>query len=173
MKLPALAITAAFACGIALGLWPPIARLSTSRFYLAAGFLAAAFFTIVALFLLNRARCVEAAVVSGVAWILLGVVGAWISEQPLPRTHVMRLIETGAIDLHTPLRWHGTLKDEPAKLPWGFGLEIKLAGVDYENTCLAAVGGMRVSFSPRPEDVPLPLLHAGDEVTVHLEERVR
>ena len=68
--------------------------------------------------------------------------------------------------MHTPLRWHGTLRDEATKLPWGFGLEIELGGVDYANTQLAARGGLRLSFAPRPEDPPLPELHAGDDVTV-------
>ena len=166
MKLPAVAITAAFACGIAFGLCPPIARLATSRFLLAAGFLAAAFLLAAGTLLLKRARLGEAAVVSAVSWILLGVLGAWISEQPLPQSHITTLIEAGRIDLHTPLRWRGTLHDEPTKLPWGYGLEIELASVDYANTQLTALGGLRLSFSPRPEDLPLPTLHAGDEVTV-------
>ncbi|HEY4817173.1 MAG TPA: DNA internalization-related competence protein ComEC/Rec2 [Candidatus Acidoferrum sp.] len=171
MRLPAVAITAAFACGVAIGLCAPIARLATSPFYLAAGFLAAASFIVVAILLLNRARFGEAAAVSGITWILLGVAGAWISEQPLLSTHVLNLIENGQIELHTPLRWRGTLRDEPAKLPWGFGLEIELASVDYENTHVAVVGGLRLSFSPRPDDPPLPALHTGDEVTVVAQAR--
>jgi competence protein ComEC len=166
VKLPAVAITAAFACGVALGLCPPVARLATSHFYLASGFLFAVFLVIVGMVLLNRARLAAAAVVSGVSWIFLGVLGAWTCEQPLPTSHVTCLIESGRIDLHTPLRWRGTLRDEPAKLPWGFGLEIELAGVDYENSQLEARGGLRVSFSPRPDDLGLPALHAGDEVNV-------
>jgi competence protein ComEC len=171
VKLPAVGITAAFACGVALGLCPPIARLATSPSYLAAGFLATTSLIIVAILLLSPARFGEAAAVSGITWILLGVVGAWISEQPLPSTHVLNLVESGQIDLHTPLRWRGTLRDEPAKLPWGFGLEIGLEGVDYENTHVTVVGGLRLSFSPRPEDPPLPALHAGDEVTVVAQAR--
>ena len=149
MKLPAVAITAAFACGVALGLCPPISRLATSHFYLAGGFISAVFLVLAGIVLLNRARLVAAAVVSGVSWILFGTLGAWISEQPFPASHVTCLIENGRIDLHTPLRWRGTLRDEPAKLPWGSGLEIELAGVDYENSQLEARGGLRVTFSPR------------------------
>jgi competence protein ComEC len=97
---------------------------------------------------------------------LLGLLGAWISEQPLPSNHITNLIEARRIDLRTPLRWRGTLRDEPTKLPWGYGLEMELAGVDYANTPLTVVGGLRLSFSPQPEESPLPALHAGDEVTV-------
>jgi competence protein ComEC len=166
VKLPAVAITAPFACGIALGLCPPIAQLATSHFYLVAGFVATVFLVVTGILLLNRARLGAAAIVAGVVWIFLGVLGAWISEQPLPSTHVVSLIENGKIDLHTPLRWRGTLRDEVTKLPWGFGLEIELAGVDYANGELTARGGLRLSFSPRPEDPPLPALHTGDDVTV-------
>ena len=166
MKLPAVAITAAFACGVALGLCPPISRLATSQFYLASAFLSAVSVVIFGLVLLKRAQLAAAALVSGMSWILLGTLGAWISEQPLPPSHVTRLIENGRIDLHTPLRWRGTLRDEPAKLPWGVGMEIELAGVDYQNSRLDVRGGLRVSFSPRADDLPLPDLHVGDEVSV-------
>jgi competence protein ComEC len=166
VKLPAVAITAAFGCGVALGLCPPLVRLATSHLWLATAFLAATVLIIAGMLLLNRGRFGEAATVSGVSWIVLGVLGAWISEQPLPSTHVTSLIESGRIDLSTPLRWRGTLRDEPVKLPWGFGLEIQLAGVEFENTELTTVGGLRLSYSPRPGDSTLPVLHAGDEVTV-------
>ena len=166
MKLPAVAITAAFACGVALGLCPPMVRLAASHFWLAAGFLGAAFLIAAGILLVNRARLGLAAVVSGVSWIVLGLLGAWIAERPLPASHIVSLIESGRIDLRTPLRWRGTLRDEPANLPWGFGLEIQLAGVEYENKYLMTLGGLRLSYSPRPGDSPLPGLHAGDEVTV-------
>ncbi len=166
MKLPAVAITAAFACGVALGLCPPMVRLATSHFWLAAGFLAATFLIVAGILLVNRARFGVAAVVSGVSWIVLGVLGAWIAERPLPAAHVISLVENGRIDLRAPLGWRGTLRDEPTKLPWGFGLEIELAAVEYENKDLTTLGGLRLSFSPRPEDSPLQDLHAGDEVTV-------
>jgi competence protein ComEC len=166
VKLPAVAITAAFACGVALGLWSPIARLATSHVSLVSGFLCAIFLVLVALILLNRARMAAAAVVSCVSWLLLGTLGAWISEHPLPPSHVICLIESGRIDLHTPLRWRGTLRDEPTKLPWGSGLEIELEGLGYENSQLEARGGLRVSFSPREDDLLLPALHAGDGVSV-------
>ena len=166
MKLPALAITAAFACGIALGLCQPVALVATSRAWLAAGFLTSGFLSVVAIALLNRSRFIEAAITSGVCWIFLGTLAALISGQPLPATHIIRLIDAGRINLHTPLRWYGTLRDEPTKLPWGLGLEVDLSGLDYENSHLSVQGGLRLSFSPGPDDSPLPPLHARDEVVV-------
>ena len=166
MKLPAVAIIAAFGCGVALGLCQPVARLATSQAWLVVGFIAASLVLILAFLLLGRSRFIEAAIGSGVGWILLGALAACISEPPLPPNHVTRLIEAGRISLSTPLRWSGTLRDEPAKLPWGFGLEVELSGVDFENTRVPALGGMRLSFSPRPDDTPLTALHVGDKITV-------
>lgn len=166
MRLPAVAIAAAFAGGIALGLLPFFARLATSHIFLIANFLLAASVLLAAIIFLNKARLVLAASLSGAGWIVLGGLGALISEQPPPNNHVVRLIETGRLDLHTPLRWHGRLRDEPTKLPWGYGLEIELADVEYENQTLSTLGGLRLSFSPRSQDSRLPALHAGDEVSV-------
>jgi hypothetical protein len=53
VKLPAVAITAAFACGVALGPCPPLVRLAISPFWLAAGFLAATFLIVVGIRLAN------------------------------------------------------------------------------------------------------------------------
>src|SRR5205807_6137144 len=71
----------------------------------------------------------------------------------------------------SPLRWHGHLRDEPAKLPWGYGLEIDLSGVEFERASLPVQGGLRASFTPRPEQAPMPELHAGDEVSVLTEAK--
>jgi competence protein ComEC len=166
VKLPALAITAAFACGIAVGLCRAVALLATCRAWLAAGFLASGILIVVATVLLTRSRFIEAAIASGVCWIFLGALAALISGQPLPATHIIRLIDAGRVDLRTPLRWDGTLRDEPTKVPWGVGLDVEVSGLDYENSHLSVQGGLRLSFSPRPNDSPLPALHAGDEVTV-------
>jgi hypothetical protein len=68
VKLPAVAITAAFACGVALRLCPPMVRLATSHFWLAAGFLPATFLIVAGILLVNRARF-------GVAAVCLELVG--------------------------------------------------------------------------------------------------
>jgi competence protein ComEC len=64
------------------------------------------------------------------------------------------------------LRWQGRLRDEPAKLPWGYGYEIELAGVEYQNALLPVQGGLRLGFTPHAGEAGVPDLHAGDEIAV-------
>ena len=84
---------------------------------------------------------------------------------------MVSLLEQGHLPLKSPLRWYGRLRDEPARLPWGYGYEIELSGVEFEEVLHSARGGLRVSFTARPEGGPLPDLHAGDEVAVLTEAR--
>jgi hypothetical protein len=76
VKFPSVAITAAFACGVALGLCPPVARLASPHFWLVAGFIGAVFLAGVGIVSLNRAWLGAAASISGLTWILLGVLAA-------------------------------------------------------------------------------------------------
>jgi len=99
-------------------------------------------------------------------WVVLGLLGASTAEQPLPSDHILMLVEERHLDLHSPLRWHGYLRDEPALLPWGISFEIALSRVDAEGVFVQTRGGLRVSYTPRPEQPALPDLHAGDEVSV-------
>jgi competence protein ComEC len=159
-------MAAAFLCGVVLGLGPPVALHAVSRSFLVAGFLVAGFLILAGIFLILVGRLTLAATSSISSWILLGMIAACVAEQPLPNEHILRLIDARQIDVHAPLRWHGVLRDEPARLPWGTGYEIELAGVDYQNQWMRALGGFRVSYSPHPDDSALPDLHAGDAVTV-------
>ncbi len=166
MKLPALAIAAAFACGIALGLRPLLASRSTSPFFFIDGLALAGCFILAGMILTQLGHLELGAGASLLSWILLGVLGAGIAQQPLPANHITNLVENGRIDLRTPLRWHGKLRDEPARLPWGYGYEMELSGVEYQGALLPVQGGMRLSFSPHPGESQLPDLHAGDELAV-------
>jgi hypothetical protein len=51
----------------------------------------------------------------------------------------------------------------------GSGLEISLTGVETVTGYVPTTGGMRLGFTPREGDVPLPDLHAGDEVAALVE----
>ena len=94
------------------------------------------------------------------------------SEGPLPTEHVLSRIAAQEIPLRTPLRWHGTLRDEPSRLPWGYGLELNLSGVDTAGGFHLLQRGMRVGFTPKESDPTLPELHAGDEVSLLAEGRL-
>ncbi len=172
MRLPAVAIAAAFACGIALGLQPAVVSHVTSVSLLSTCFVGGFVLVVGGLALAKKGRPFPAAVASALSWVLVGFLGACVAEQPPPAAHVSSLLTQGHLQLNSPLRWHGRLRDEPTKLPWGYGLEIELTGVEYEGSPRHAQGGLRLSFTPRPEEASLPELHAGDEVSVLTEARL-
>ena len=171
MRLPAVAIAAAFACGILLGLHPAVVRNAASLFLLSFSFTAIAVLVLTGIFFVKIGRLFLAAAVSLFSWILLGFLGVCIAEQPREADHVVSLLAQGRLSLRAPLRWHGHLRDEPARLPWGYGYEIELSGVEFEEVLHLARGGLRVSFTARPDGRLLPDLHAGDEVAVLTEAR--
>jgi competence protein ComEC len=171
MRLPALAIAAAFACGIVLGLHPAVARNAASLFLLSCSFVTIAVLVLTGILFVKIGRLFPAASASLLSWLLLGFLEVCIAEQPPHADHVISLVEQGRLALKTPLRWHGHLRDEPTRLPWGYGYEIELSGVEFEDALHPARGGLRVSFTAHPEGAPPPDLHAGDEVAVLTEAK--
>src|SRR6266571_1595954 len=166
MKLPAVAIAAAFASGIALGLHPVFARNASSHILLSSFFISIAVLVMVGIILVRAGRLFPATVASFLGWVLLGFLAVCIAEQPRDADHIVSLLEQGRLPLKTPLRWIGNLRDEPTRLPWGYGYEIGLSGVEFEDTVHPTRGGLRLSFTAHPEGPPPPDLHAGDEVAV-------
>src|SRR5260370_8102070 len=108
--------------------------------------------------------CFFAVVASLLRWAMLGFLGVWVAEQPRSADHVISLVERGLLPLKGPLRWHGNLRDEPTRLPWGYGYEIELSGVEMEGTLHPTRGGLRLSFTARPDGERPQELHAGEEV---------
>jgi competence protein ComEC len=100
------------------------------------------------------------------------ILASCAAEQPLPAEHVLTRFAAQEIPQKTPLRWHGMLRDEPSRLPWGYGLDLELSGVETADGYVPVRGGMRLSFTPREEDGALPELHAGDEVSALTEARL-
>jgi hypothetical protein len=171
MRLPAVAIAAAFSCGIALGLHPAVARNAASLLLLSSSFVTIAVLVLTGFLFITIGRLLLAASASLLTWVLLGFLGVCIADQPRHPEHVISLLEQARLPLKTPLRWHGHLRDEPTRLPWGYGYEIELSGVAFEETLHPVRGGLRLSFTTHPEGAPPPDLHAGDEVAVLTEAK--
>jgi competence protein ComEC len=171
VRLAAVTISAAFAAGIVLGLQPAVVHHASSARFLFSSFTLTTVLVFVGIFLVKFNRLFPAFSASLLSWVSLGFLGACITEQPPATDHITSLIEHRQVHLGTPLRWHGQLRDEPARLPWGVGYEIELSGVEFEGVLRPAQGGLRLSFMPRPESGRPPELHAGDEVSVLTEAR--
>jgi len=166
MKLPVVAIASAFAFGIAIGLWPMVANRASSRGFYFGEVGAALFLIVAAIFLLSRQYLLGATIFSLATWLVLGFFGATIAQEPKSKKYILNVIQSGELDLHMPLRWHGVLRDEPATLPWGISYEIELTSVDYRDVPISVHGGLRASYTPRAEDLALPSVHAGDQVAI-------
>ena len=166
MKLPAVCLAATFAGGVALGLFTALADLRSSVAAMVAGFvLSIALLAVSGVFVKRNLVSVAGSACLS-AWLVLGILSAWIAWQPAPANHVLSLVSTGRINLSSPLRWIGHLRDEPAEFPWGTSLDLGLDSVEFEGARLDLAGGMRVTYSSMQRDVELPRLRAGDAVVI-------
>jgi len=172
MRLPAVAIAALFACGVVLGQTPWFAHRDFSHAFLLGGFASVAFLIGSGIVLVRIGLLFPAVVLSALSWLILAVLGAGLANQPRTANYVLSLVEAGRVNLKTPLPWHGRLRDEPARLPWGYGYEIELTGVEYEGSLVPALGGMRISFGVSPDQLAAPDVHAGDELVVTTEAKL-
>jgi competence protein ComEC len=182
MKLSAVAIAAPFVGGILLGLLPFFSSRAAHGSLLF--FIGGSVFVLLASGLLvlghrthvsdggDRVSIWVASGVSVVVWTGLGILGACIAEQPLPAEHVLSRFVAQEIPQKTPLRWHGALRAEPSRRPWGYVLELDLSGVETSDGYVPVRGGMQLAFTPRDEDPALPELHAVDEISVLTEARL-
>jgi hypothetical protein len=57
------------------------------------------------------------------------------------------------------------LRAEPSRLPWGYGLDVSLESVEMARGELPVIGGLRIGYTPRETDPPLPELHPGDAIS--------
>lgn len=167
-----MAIAACYASGIALSLSPFLASKVASKAVLFRLIAAALLLVCVGLLLTILGRLFPALCLGLSSWLALGILSGFIAAQPKPVDHITNLTKSGAVDLHAPLRWHGRLRDEPARLAWGFGYELDLQGVDYGGHFVPVSGGMRVSYSPSAGDARLPEVHTGDVIAVVTEARL-
>ena len=159
MKLPTLWIAMAFAAGIALASpWS-----EPLRFWLVVACAA----IVVAAISCWRGRTTAAWTVVLIAWLALGGFASGIERASVPPNHVTRLVAAGKLDLSEPLRWRGTLREDPLTLPWGRRYEIDLERVEISGAYMPIRGGLRANLydGPQAAGVP-PGLRAGDRVEV-------
>jgi competence protein ComEC len=171
MKSPAVAIAGAFACGIALGLQPAVEKYGQSKLIVGALMCAVAVAFAAGFLFIQRQQVISGGTSSLLAWGLLGFLGAELAEQPRSADHVLTFVAQGQVDLQSPLRWHGRLRDEPSELPWGLSYDVELEGVEWEGNVRRVIGGLRATYPVRP-DSGLPVeLHAGDRVAILVKAR--
>ena len=172
MRLPAVAITVLFLIGIALGLQPLVAPYASSSAFIFGAFALPAALLLAGLFLAKFNHLSFAACAAAFCWITLGLLASSIAQQPLSENHVLSLLAAKRLALNTPLRWHGHLRDEPSRLPWGYGYDVDISGVEFDGNFVNAGGGLRIDYSPKPNDISLPAVHAGDEVALLVQAKL-
>jgi hypothetical protein len=98
MKLPAVAIAALFALGIAFGLSPYAAHQASSHRFIIFlfGVITAALFA--GLFLAFLKKFVLATVASITCWTLLGFTGAVFDQQPTRLDHILQLADADKVE---------------------------------------------------------------------------
>jgi competence protein ComEC len=109
---------------------------------------------------IHSAGCISLGV-----WLSLGTLATLLASQPAPANQILNLVSSGQVDLSSPLRWHGRLRDEPVDAPWGISYDVALASVEFGGTTLPASGGIRLNYSLDREDNQFPRLHSGDGIS--------
>jgi hypothetical protein len=146
MKLPAVAFTTVFALGITCGLTNAIENLAGSSVFVRVIFAGAAASLLIGFLLSYFEKVTAAGLASRACWALLGLAGTCLGQQPRRSDQIESLAEAGKINLKTPLRCFGRLRDEPEKLPWGVSYEIELSGVETEGVRMPATGWVAREF---------------------------
>jgi hypothetical protein len=117
MRIPAVAIAAAFVGGILLGLSTALARHAAQREVLAAVACCVFVTLLLGLILVSRDCLRLAGKMSLASWVGLGIFASGIAQQPLPIDHILRRIAAREVDLKIPQRWYGRLTGELLRLP--------------------------------------------------------
>jgi competence protein ComEC len=159
MKLPALWVAVAFVTGVAFAVrWP-----GEMRTWLLVSVEAIVMAAVTAW----RGRVATAWVLALVAWAALGGFATGIERASVPPNHVTHLIAAGRLDLSEPLRWRGTLREDPLSLPWGRRYEIDLEQVEIAGAYVPVSGGLRANLYNGPQAGGVPSgLRAGNLVEV-------
>lgn len=87
MRLPAVALAAVFACGAVLGQTQWFAERASSHVYLVAGLALVGFLICSGIFLIKIGQLLPAIAVAGLSWLILGVLGSGVANQPRRNPH--------------------------------------------------------------------------------------
>ncbi|HEV2288471.1 MAG TPA: DNA internalization-related competence protein ComEC/Rec2 [Candidatus Acidoferrales bacterium] len=166
MKLPALALALAFACGIAVEPFLPI--------HLHIWLIAAALSILTGLIFHFCSRWTFTPVLFALAaWFALGGFALRLARLDVSPNDVAHLIASHKIDASEPLRWQGTLREDPEKLPWGLRYTIDLSNVAIAGQAISIQGGLRLTYySGENDSEPPPMLRAGDALEVLCRARI-
>lgn len=165
MKLPAVCLVAAFAGGIALGIFSPVHSWSDSSLAIRLLAIVTCCLLTGSLYAICRGFILFAGGISLLVWFSLGTLSALLAAQPAPANQIISLVSAARLDLSSPLRWHGHLRDEPADAPWGVSYDVALDSVEFNGATISATGGIRLSYSAHGEDPQLPPIHTGDGIS--------
>jgi hypothetical protein len=149
MKLPAVAIAAAFAGGILLGLRSALAQHAASRGFLLTLLVCCAVSLLAGIFFAARNYLRAAGVISVCSWGLLGSFGSCTSQESLRSDHLLRRIGGGEINLRSPLRWCGDLSNQPSHLRSGYTVAIAMTSVEVDGILSPVTAGLRLGFTPQ------------------------
>ncbi|HEY0702365.1 MAG TPA: DNA internalization-related competence protein ComEC/Rec2 [Candidatus Acidoferrales bacterium] len=157
MKLPAVWIFAAFASGVGIAMrWP-----ASPKVWIAAAVLAIACGAV----LLWRGHATPAWTCALLAWASLGGFAGHVERLAVPHNQITRVLSEKQVDLATPYRWRGRLRDDPMTLPWGQRFEIDLEQVEIAGETAPVHGGLRLNFYSGTRAAEPPTgLRAGDRV---------
>lgn len=165
MKIPAVWIAAAFAAGIVLR---PSGFASAPPWILVAG----VFILTGALATRSFRTLWPAGILALAAWCALGAASASIEPGAIRSDNIARLVAAGKIEPSEPLRWRGSLREDPLQLPWGARYLLEIESVESAGREISSTGGLRVNyFWKRDGGESLPALRAGDRVEVLLSAR--
>jgi competence protein ComEC len=159
MKLPAVWIFAAFAFGVGIVVrWP-----ASPKVWIAASMIAIT----CGLLFLWRNHTIPALTFALLAWAALGGLAYHTERSAVPRNQVTRVLTEKQIDLSTPFRWLGRLREDPMTLPWGQRFEIDLEQVEVAGDTIPVSGGLRLNFYSGTRAAEPPAgLRAGDRIEV-------
>lgn len=161
MRLPALWLAFLLASGVALAGVVPQAPKTL--------LMAAAALLLLGLVLIAKDFRLPALMAALLAWGLLGAAAAQLESRARPANHILRLLQSPdnffAEALEEPLRWQGSLRSDPVRLPWGVRYEVELRSVELRGRREPVSGGLRIHYYLDPgaaQPPALPAVRAGD-----------